>query len=349
MTTLTICCLLALGAPQEWEYGPDGWREVDRPAAADPAPLAEQLPADRGDGERPQDADAAVEVEAGDFLPAFDDIRADLDAGRGKRAFKKSVRWLQANPAQEGYDQALFLAARGLFVYGNRVKSFFYLDQLLDEYPSSPLWNDAIALQYQIADEYLDGYKDRFLGLPIQPADADGIEMLFRIRERVPLSPLGERALLRTGDYYYGNEEYDLAALVYGTYLDRFGRSPQAPRVKLRQAYSNLLQFEGPRYDPTPIIDARTQLLELKQDAPALAEEAGADDLLVDIDRQLAAKRLATGRYYLRVGEPTAAALEYQAAANEFPATTEGQTAAGRLREMGVDVPAASEETSDAQ
>ena len=327
MTHLLILLALAAqtAAPpppaEEWEYGPDGWRESE--------PTVEAL----GAAEREPDAEP---VPAGQIAPRFDAIQADLDAGRGKRAFKRAVRWLRANPGEPGYDQALYLAAQGLFDYGNRVKAFFYLDQLLDEYPQSPLWEDALGLQYRIADEYLDGYKDRLLGLALQPAEADGVEMLFRIRERVPQSPLGERALLRTGDFYYANEEYDLAALVYGTYLDRFPRSPTAPRVKLRQAYSNLLQYDGARYDPTPIIDARTQLLELRQTSPALAERADVDRLVLDIDRQLAAKRLETADYYRRTDEPTAAALELRAAARNFPQTPEAEVAAERLDRMGV-------------
>ena len=328
---------LLAAQPTEWEYGPDGWREADAPAArtedpvraADAGAMADLLP--------------AVEDEPFDFDDAFDPVIARLDRGDGKGAFKRAVDWLVTHDGDPRYDQGLYLAAQGLYVYGNRIKSFFYADQLLDQHPQSPLWDDSLSLQYRIADAYLDGYKDRVLGIPAARNTGDAIEMLFRIIERAPGSPLAERALLRTGDFFYADGQFDLAADVYQNYNERYPRSPRSRQVRLREALANLRQFEGPRFDVTPLLDARSRLGELQAADPQFAADRGVSELLAGIERQLGAKLLATAEFYERTGEDRAAVQTYQRLLARYPEIPAADRARDRV--AALDVP----EAADAQ
>ena len=71
---------------------------------------------------------------------------------------------------------------------------------------------------------------------------------MLRVQQRSPGSPLAERALLRTADWYYSSADYDLAHDAYGVYVKNYPRSPMVPQVKLRQAFSSLAQFRGVRF-----------------------------------------------------------------------------------------------------
>src|SRR5215217_6762453 len=168
--------------------------------------------------------------------------------------------WLRKNPQAPDRDRGLFLLAEAYYQYGDRTRAFYHLDELMDTYGGSRLFYPALEKQYQIADAYLRGYRNRLFGLPIMGAQDDGVEMLFRIQERAPGSPLADRALLRTADYYYDNAEYDLAADAYGFYARRYPRSPLLSRVLLRRAFASLAQFRGLNYDATPLVDAKAQL-----------------------------------------------------------------------------------------
>src|SRR5207253_4944771 len=125
----------------------------------------------------------------------------------------------------------------------------------------------ALQRQYEIADAYLGGYKRRFLGIALFGAEDEAVEMLYRIQQRSPGSPLAEKALLRTGDYYYKDSEFDFAADVYAVFVHSYPRSPEVPKVKLRQAFSYYAQFRGLKFDATPIIDARQQLVEVMKES----------------------------------------------------------------------------------
>lgn len=253
---------------------------------------------------------------------------------RNTAAQKQLIAWFKQNPQSPMYDRALYLMAQALYQYGNRLKAFYYLDQLLDEFPDSPLFFPALELQFKIADGYLDGYKRRFLGIPMFRAYDEGIDMLYRVRQRTPGSPLAERALLRTADFYYATGQYDLSADAYGWYGREYPRSPAITRVKLRQAFSNYAQFRGLRFDATPLLEARAQLAELIALSPEVAEEERLPAVVDRIERTFAEKLYVTADYYRRTREPRSAVYTLRFLIDAYPNTPEAEKARQALAKM---------------
>jgi tetratricopeptide (TPR) repeat protein len=198
---------------------------------------------------------------------------------------------------------------------------------LHDEYPDSANYYPALELQNRIADLYLDGYKRRFMKIPMFTAQEEAIEMLYRIQNRSPGSPLAEKALLRTADYYFDDRQYDFSGDTYAAYIRSYPRSPEVPRARLREAFSNYAQFRGPRFDATPVIDAREQLRSLMATNRQLAEEQNVPSLLEQIDRDLARKLYITGDFYRRTHEPRGAAYTYGYLIKAFPRAPEAAKA----------------------
>jgi outer membrane assembly lipoprotein YfiO len=256
-----------------------------------------------------------------------------------RRAFggaeRRAVRWLRNNPASPVRDIALLLNARALNGQNNGVKAFYYCDELMDVHPESPLYVDALRLQFDIADSYLKGRKERFLGLTILPRRDSGIDMLFRIQQRAPASPLAEQALLRTADFYWANGQFDLASDAYGFYADRYPRSPLAPQARLRQAYANLAQFVGPKYDPTPLINARAQMNDMIATYPDLAKQEDLRGKVLLADRKIARKLYLTADFYKRTGKPDSASHLCKRLIATFPDLPEAQDARELLVQLG--------------
>jgi outer membrane assembly lipoprotein YfiO len=189
------------------------------------------------------------------------------------------------------------------------VKAFYYCDQLLDEHPDSSIYQNALQLQYEIADRYLLGAKDRLLGLRILNRQDAAIEMLFRIQQRAPGSPVSEKALLRTADYYWSAGDFDLAADAYHAYAQAHARSPLVPQVRLREAYANLAQFNGPHFDATSVLNAKALLNQVKTEYPDLAQQENIDQKIELADRQMARKLYLSADFYRRTHKPAAAAV----------------------------------------
>ena len=288
--------------------------------------------------------------------PVLAEAAGLADAGEGKAAFRTLKTWFKLAPPGErpagsdvvvaedeapasgpatrpallpprpGRPVALMTAADALIEGGHRLKAFYYLEELLDTFPGSPLYKEAAEKQYAIADSYLSGKGDLFLGLPVYRTDS-AIEMLFRVQNRLPGSPLAERALRRTADYYYQHGDFDFAEDAYGVFIDRFPRSEQIAQVRLLQAYSNIQQFHGPRYDPTPLIDARAQLRQFAAQHPDVAGKQNLPALQDWIDRQLAQKYVEEAGFYRRTHEDRAARQVTAILAKSYPDTQAGQEA----------------------
>ena len=254
---------------------------------------------------------AAPPVVASD--PDLDHVQQLLDQKDGEAALVVGLRWVKGHgKTAPQRDRALYQIAQALIQTDDWVRAYYYLDELMDEYPSDPLYGSALEVQYHIADGFLNGHKVRALGLPILPADDEGVEILYRIQQRAPGSPLAERALIRTADYYYADGDYDLAQDAYDFYAKQYPRSDHVPQVKLRAAFAALARFRGPRFDATPMLDARTKLADFAVAYPALAAEENVPGILAKIDDELAVKLYLTADYYRRTGATDGAVYMYR-------------------------------------
>lgn len=307
MLVLLWCSVASAQTTQTWEYTGGKWTQV---AGASNATT--------------RSADSAT----------LDRVAELIVGNKNQEAFKLDVKWLLAHKTDPQRDRALFMAARALYQYGDRIKAYYYLDELMDECPDSHLFAQALELQYDIANAYLEGYKRRFCGVPMFHAYEEAIEMLFRIQQRSPGSPLAEKALLRTANWYYNDRQYDFAADTYATYIRTYPRSPDIPRIKLRRAYATYAQFRGPKFDATPVIDAREQLREIVFMYPELAAEENIPSMLEQLDRNLARKLYWTGDFYRRTNDPRGAAYTFKYLAKAYTNTDEAEQAKVALSKL---------------
>jgi outer membrane assembly lipoprotein YfiO len=284
-------------APQSWEFRGGMWQQSAVPATQ---PVQDET---------------------------LDRIEQLLQRGDAIGARKLDLVWLKQHKTSPVRDRAVYLLGEAYYQYGNRILAFYLFDEVMDEYPDSDLYYSALQRQYDIADAFLSGYKRRLFKLAILPAEDEAIEMLFRIQSRSPGSPLAEKSLLRTADYYFATSQFDLAADTYGSYARSYPRSPVLARVKLRQAYATLAQFRGTRFDPTPLIDSRTQLSDLIQGYPDLGTSENLPAVIDRIDATFARKLYVTADFYRRTHEPRAAVYTYRFLINTYPASAEASRA----------------------
>jgi outer membrane assembly lipoprotein YfiO len=309
----SICCCLAIGsaqaAPQRtWRFRDGQWREMSRP--------------------RPITGPEVPD-------PVLDHVQQLLARHDHHAARKLLVQWIKTHDRNApNRDRAVFLFADVYYQADDRIKSFFYCDELMDEYPESSLFQAALQKQFDIAQAYLDGYKDTFLGMHIVDEGAEAVQMMWRIQQRAPGSPLAEQAMLSTADYYFNDREYDLAEDCYNAFVQSYPNSPDVPRVQLRAAYSSLAQFRGTKFDASSIIDGRAQLLEIQRKYPQLAADENVQAVLDQIDSAFCRKLLDEGKFYERTHAPRGAVYEYRFLTQTYPDSPEAAEARRRLAHM---------------
>lgn len=264
--------------------------------------------------------------------PTLDRAEDFLQRGGWRAARTLLLRWFRTHDRRHPLrDRATFLLAEVYFMSGDRIRSFYHFDEVMDLYPDSPLYPLALQRQYDIADAYLRGFRNRLFGLPILSAQDEAIEMLFRIQTRAPGSPLAERALLRTADFYYATSQFDLAADAYASYVSSYPRSPLAPRARLRQAFALMAQFRGTRFDATPLTDARELLADLIVTQPELSKEEALPAVVGRIDDAQARKLLQTADWYRRTHQLRGAAYLYRLLVLRYPESADAAEARARL------------------
>jgi outer membrane protein assembly factor BamD (BamD/ComL family) len=305
---LTCNSLLRAADNQTWEFRAGRWMEAPRPTTA---PTVDE--------------------------PMLDQAEQLLIQHDPKAAKKILVAWVKANKKSPVRDRCIFLLSDVFYQQDDRVKSFFYCDELMDEYPESKLFQAALKKQFDIATDYLNGYKESFLGMRILDMGTEGVQMMWRIQQRSPGSPLAEKGLHATADYYFNDAEFDLAEDAYNAYIQSYPHSDQIPRVKLRAAFSSLAQFRGVKFDASPIIDARAQLMVIQKEYPDLAAEENVQTVLDQIDSAFAKKLLDLGDFYQRTHVPRGAAYEYRFLIQTYPNFPEAQLAQAYLAALPPD------------
>lgn len=303
---LIITSLAHAEAPQSWEFRDGEWQQVSATETTT-RPVVEQT---------------------------LDRIQKLIADGRNRSAFKQSVRWLRAHPTSDARDRGLFLAGEALFGFGNRLKAFYYFDELMDTYPESRLFYPALERQFRIADDYLKGYKRRLAGVAMLDTTDEAIEMLYRIQQRSPGSQLAEKALLKSADYYFDNRDFDLAYDAYAAYAKQYPRSPVIERVKLQQAFASLAQFRGVKFDATSLVDARSQLSDYIVASPEKSSQENIPTVIENIDKTFARKLYYTADFYRRTHEPQAAVYTYRYLILAYPDSSEANQARKRLERM---------------
>jgi outer membrane assembly lipoprotein YfiO len=353
-------------APTTWERGDDGqWHQVatpppppgDKKAAQqtgnDPAPESRgrattKTSSTSGTSATTTNTTAAGgrEVSSAENAPRdpeLDAIEQLLASKRGQTAKPRIIEWIKANTGSPERDRGLFLLAEMYDQVGDKIRAYYHLDELMDFYPESRLFYPSLEKQFGIADSFLKGYRRRILGMPILTGEDEAIEMLFRIQERAPGSPIAERSLLRSADYYYEHGDYDFAVDAYAAYAKTYPRSPDTPGVRLRQAFASLAQFRGKRFDPTPAIDAKAQLQDIQAEYPELAKREGVAAVLTKIDEMLAARIAQTADFYRRTHQPRAQAYNLRYLIDNYPdtqAAAKAKTTLEKMPQWALDLPA---------
>ncbi|HEY0008173.1 MAG TPA: outer membrane protein assembly factor BamD [Tepidisphaeraceae bacterium] len=250
-------------------------------------------------------------------------------------ARREVLPWLLANRGKPNYDLGLYLMAQAVNGDEDPLKAFYYCDELLDTFPASSYYSSGLELQYQIADSLLSGRRIKVLGVPFLDGTDEAVEMMFRIQQRSPGSPLAEQSLRRTADFYFADGQYDLAADVYGAHARSYPRSPDAPEILLRQAFSNYAQFTGVRFEPTPLVNARAQMTDLIGRYPEVAERENIPAFVDAIDKTLARKLWVTADFYRRTDKPDAANVILNVLVRDYPQSDEAQQARQLLGPSG--------------
>jgi outer membrane protein assembly factor BamD (BamD/ComL family) len=264
--------------------------------------------------------DEADQWQPSTSLPAdLEAISQNIEKGKAKKATKEIEKWIKDNPASPQMDQALFLKGRALFQRKLYYQSFVAYDKLVTDFPDTELFSTTLSQQVEIARRFLAGAKRKVWGFIPASAKTEALEILDRVIEKWPGSELAATALMMQADYYYQKRKYIEAQQTYQSVVQDYTGSSYYQKAMRRNAESTYIQFMGPRYQGTCLLDARIRYEQYQARFPEDAEQLGVAGIIEKITNQLAEKEFLIADFYRRTGKIPAAQYYWAYIINHWP------------------------------
>lgn len=263
---------------------------------------------------------------------------ATLLEGRPGRARKMLTEWLRDNRGRGNEWTPLALLVRGdaKVAMDDEYDALFDYEEIARNYAGSPEFVKAAERTMDIAIDYINGKRRKFLGLRIVGARGDGEELLVRIGERLPGSQIAERAALELGSHYRRTGNFELARDVYGIFLEAYPTSTYYRAALLARIEATFAQYNGPQYDGSGLIETEELLDVYEAKYPGdLEVQAELDALRVRVDESQGQQLLEMARVYLLRNENASARYVLRRLLRDHPRTTAAQEALDMLRDRG--------------
>lgn len=253
--------------------------------------------------------------------------------------------------AKRGEDFAVEEDARFLLA-----ESYFFADQypkasdeyavLFKRFPNTRYTQQGVAHQFLIARywEQMNKYKHKW---PLTPNITDGTRPHFdddgnalavyqSIQTNDPTGPLADDAAMATANAYYLNGKYDEASHYYGRLRKEHPRSEHQPKAHLLGLQSEMLRYQGPKYDGAPLKEveklAKASYTQFPQE---LADER--ENILKaqeTVRAQKAQREYEMGEYYRGTKHHRAARFYYDILVKDYSDTQFAVLARQRLGEI---------------
>lgn len=249
-----------------------------------------------------------AEVDPGSEEAQILAARRALLADEPSRALNLASAFLDRYPLSRLRADALLIRGDAKLALGDEYESLYDFEEICRKYIASTAFIPALEREYEVAVRYADGLRRKFWGtFRLVDSSEDAQELLIRIQERLPGSELAERAGIRLADFYFDRRDMPMAAEAYSIFLENYPRSSRATKARLRLIYSFLAGFRSPEYDASGLLEARARLRSLQALQPGLAQQVGAESIILRIEESEAAKFLRTAQWYLDTDDPISA------------------------------------------
>lgn len=261
-----------------------------------------------------------------------------LDAGDPRRARNLLDPWIEDNKRKTNpwVPEALLVRGNALVALTYEYTALYDYEAIAKRFPQSDAFIKAIEAELNIGLDYANGKRRRWLGMRILDATDVAVELLIRVQERVPGSPLAEKAAIELADYYYNHRDIELAGEAYTLYVENHPKGPNRIKAEQRRIYCDIARFKGPRYDASGLLDAQARIRDFQRRYRAEADAAGLNEGLVSrLDESMAAQLLESAEWYLKRGDEASARLVLRRLARERPTTMAGTRAIDMLQDRG--------------
>lgn len=278
---------------------------------------------------------AAAGPNSTDAEAAFAAVEEYDSAGNTQVAINGYKRFIKAFPASSLASKAQFRIAQLLDVSGNPNKAFDAYQTLLSRYPDTAEFEKAVAQQVIIANQFLQGRRLVFLGMPVLPGTERAQKMYEAILKNAPFSKHAPVAQFNLGLSMERQGLVNEARLAYQKVLDRYPNSDVCDDALYQIGYIYMQQgLTGNSQDLSALILAKETFEDFLLQYPKSEKAAQARDNLSNIGDSEAGNLMRIAKFYDWSKDYKSAIIYYNDILRKQPKTADAEIAKSRIEEI---------------
>src|SRR2546427_859299 len=253
------------------------------------------------------------------------------DAKRAIRVYKTLVRRHPKDALAAG---ALYRTAElqeQLHLYVAAAGSF---SQLVEKYPSSAHFDEAIEAQFRIGEIYLTGKKLRFLGIPYASSLDRAVTIFANVVRTAPYGKYTARAQFDIGPAREKQGANDAALQAYQAVVDKFPNEPVAVDAQYQIGYIWFTAARTGTKDIAAVSNARTAFQDFLVRYPNSEKAGQARANLELIEHKQTTSSYEVAKFYDKQKYYRAAVIYYNEVIRQQPGSTESDQAKKRIDQL---------------
>jgi len=293
-------------------------------------------------------------ADAGSATEQFNAAQEADRSGNARRAYSGYRKVERRFPSSDEAPRALFRMGQLREEAGDFSRAFDDYQKLIERYPNSPDFNAAIESQFKIATLYLEGERQRLLGVPTLPSMDRAREMFQKVIANAPYSRYAPLAQFSTGLTFQKQNLPTEAIREYQVVLDRYESSDSADDALYQIGAVWLEQARRGSNDTTAASRAIDAFDDFLLRFPDSEKAPQARENLASLQGRQTQDAMSIAQFYDRTRKYRAAAIYYSEVVKQEPNSEDGQIASARIDELrslvgeaDLEIPTGSPETAE--
>src|SRR5260370_11324124 len=254
--------------------------------------------------------------------------------GNMKRAIKAYKSLVSRHPKDALAAGALFRAAELREQINQYTPPVDYFRQLVERYPASPHFEEAIEGQFRIGEIYLNGKKRKVLGIPIASSLDRAITIFASVVRTAPYGKYTARAQFDIGLAREKQGVNEAALEAYQAVIDKFANEPGAVDAQYQIGYIWFKAARAGTKDMAAASNAKTALQDFPFHYPNSEKAAQARANLELLEHKQTASSFQVAKFYDKQKYYRAAVIYYNEVIRQQPGSAESDRAKKRIDEL---------------
>jgi outer membrane protein assembly factor BamD len=254
--------------------------------------------------------------------------------GNIKRAIKAYKSLVKHHPKDTLASAALYRSAQlqeQLHDYTPAAESF---SQLVEKYPGSPHFEEAIEAQFRVGEIYLNGKKLKFLGIPLASALDRAVTIFANVVRTAPYGKYTARAQFDIGLAREKQGANDAALQAYQAVADKFPNEPVAVDAQYQIGYIWFTAAQTGTKDAAASANAKTAFQDFLFHYPKSEKAAQARANLDILEHKQTANSYKVAKFYDKQKYYRAAVIYYNEVIRQQPGSEESNEAKKRIDQL---------------